>query len=426
MEIEFNDTLFEEWAERALLHAVYGGADFGECQTTGERITDGDRTSWFDEWTETADRVAAIARESENGGHTVSAREAYLRASNYYRTAYPFLYGAPTDERLVEAFEKETDAFRSAAALFDPPAEPVEIPYGGTTLPGYFYRIDDADRPRPTLVATNGYDSTIQELHFAHAVAAVRRGYNCLTFDGPGQGAPLIEEGLTMRPDWENVVTPVVDYAVSRPEVDSDRIALTGWSLGGHLSPRAATGEHRLAACIADPGLWDLLEMMKGMVVSVGVPQDVADRLPDVDSDELEPMFDAIEASPELTWTIEQRGLWVTGSIRFWTTFERCRSTRSKVEPDRSSVRRWLRRRKTTRCRPPPRICTTPSTVRRNCNGSRPPKVLATTAKCTGENSITNARSTGSTGLSGTRGDRPTGTSRIESWTHHNVVHDSS
>jgi hypothetical protein len=127
IKIEFDHTLFEEWAERALLHAVYGGADFGECLTTAERITDGDRTNWYDEWTETADRVAVIARESEDSGHAVSAREAYLRASNYYRTAYPFLYGAPTDERLVEAFEKETDAFRSAAALFDPPVEPVEI-----------------------------------------------------------------------------------------------------------------------------------------------------------------------------------------------------------------------------------------------------------------------------------------------------------
>ncbi len=198
----------------------------------------------------TAQFVAAIAQESEDGGHAVSAREAYLRASNYYRTAYPFLYGAPTHERLVEAFERETDAFRSAAALFDPPVESVEIPYEGTTLPGYFYRVDNSDEPRPTVIATNGYDSTIQEMHFAHAVAAVNRGYNCLTFDGPGQGGPLIEEGLTMRPDWEHVVTPVVDYAVSRSEVDSDA---------------------------------------------------------------LKPLFDAVEPSPELTWTLEQRNLWVHG-----------------------------------------------------------------------------------------------------------------
>ena len=44
----------------------------------------------------------------------------------------------------------------------------------------------------------------------------------------------------------------------SMPVVDPDRIALNGWSLGGYLAPRAASGEHRLAACIADPGLWGM------------------------------------------------------------------------------------------------------------------------------------------------------------------------
>ncbi|WP_227377231.1 alpha/beta hydrolase [Haladaptatus halobius] len=175
MEIEFNNPMFEEWTQRALLYSVYGGADFGECLTTAERITDGDRESWYEEWVKTGDRVSAIADDSKRGGHAVSAREAYLRASNYYRTAYPFLYGTPTDQRLIETFEKETDAFEHAAALFDPRVEPVEIPYEDTTLPGYFYRVDDSEYPRPTVIATNGYDSTIQEMHFAHAVAAIRR-----------------------------------------------------------------------------------------------------------------------------------------------------------------------------------------------------------------------------------------------------------
>jgi pimeloyl-ACP methyl ester carboxylesterase len=173
--------------------------------------------------------------------------------------------------------------------------------------------VDGSNGRHPTLIATNGYDSTIQEMHFAHAVAAVRRGYNCLTFDGPGQGRALIGQNLHMRSDWENVVAPVVDYALSRPEVDPGRVALVGWSFGGYLAPRAASGEHRLAACIADPGQWDMLEAMKGMVTQFGVPREVVDRLPDVDADALRPVFEAIEKSPQLSWTFEQRGLWVHG-----------------------------------------------------------------------------------------------------------------
>jgi hypothetical protein len=219
----FDKPMSDEWTSRALAHAIYGGADFGECTTTAGRVAVGDADSWYQEWNETADRVSALAEASEANGHKVSAcEEAYLRASDYYRTSYPLFYGAPVDPRLVEAFDKE------ATALFDPPVEPVEIPYESTTLPGYFYRVDDSNERRPTLIATNGYDPTIHETHFAHTVAAVRRGYNCLTFDGPGQGRALIKENLHMRPDWENVVTPVVDYAFSRSEVDPGRITLIG------------------------------------------------------------------------------------------------------------------------------------------------------------------------------------------------------
>jgi pimeloyl-ACP methyl ester carboxylesterase len=316
----FDKPMSDEWTSRALAHAIYGGADFGECTTTAGRVAIGDADSWYREWNETADRVSAIAEASEAKGHKVSAREAYLRASNYYRTSYPFLYGAPVDPRLVEAFDKETAAFRRAAALFDPPVEPVEIPYEGTTLPGYFYRVDDSSERRPTLIGGSGYDSTIQESHFAHAVAAVRRGYNCLTFDGPGQGRALIKQNLHMRPDWENVVAPVVDYALSHPEVDPERVALVGWSFGGYLAPRAASGEHRLAACIADPGQWDMIEGIKGIFARFGMPQEVVDRLPDVDPKALEPFFEAVEKSPQLTWTFKQRGLWVHGvdSLMDW------------------------------------------------------------------------------------------------------------
>lgn len=64
----------------------------------------------------------------------------------------------------------------------------------------------------------------------------------------------LFERQIPFRPDWENVVTPVVDYLRSRPEVDPARVVLNGSSLGGELVIRAAAFEHRLAAVVADPG----------------------------------------------------------------------------------------------------------------------------------------------------------------------------
>jgi acetyl esterase/lipase len=52
----------------------------------------------------------------------------------------------------------------------------------------------------------------------------------------------------------------VVDFLLEQPGIDGSRIALMGLSFGGYLAPRAATGEHRLAACISDCGPYDLFD----------------------------------------------------------------------------------------------------------------------------------------------------------------------
>lgn len=135
----------------------------------------------------------------------------------------------------------------------------MEIPYENTTLPGYFYRVDDSGKPRPTLIVQTGFDGTQEEL-YVYAVAANQRGYNVLTFEGPGQGRVIRVQGLPFRPDWEKVITPVVDYTLSLPEVDPDKLALYGLSLGGYFTPRAAAYEPRIKALIANGGVYDPLE----------------------------------------------------------------------------------------------------------------------------------------------------------------------
>jgi len=123
--IFFDDPLFEGFA---LLPLTIDGCPLGEIFATTSLIEEGDRDGWYRQWTATAERVAGYADESAHAGHTISARDAYLRASSYYRAAYMPLYGSPVDPRLVEAFDKETDTFQKAAALMTPPVEPVEIP----------------------------------------------------------------------------------------------------------------------------------------------------------------------------------------------------------------------------------------------------------------------------------------------------------
>lgn len=254
----FKDDLLDAQLLRAVGSAVYGGADIGECLQAARQVKESDLDTWFAAWRELAERTHELAQRARQAGYRVSARDAYLRACTYFRTSGVMLFGTPIDPRLKHSNTAQTMAFRSAAALMDTPVETIKIPYEGTTLPGYFTRPDDSERPRATVLLTGGYDGTCEELYFFNGAAALARGYNVLAFDGPGQGGALLQQDLVLRPDWEAVVTPVVDYALTRSDVDPDRIALIGLSLGAHLGPRAASAEHRIAALIADCGAFDL------------------------------------------------------------------------------------------------------------------------------------------------------------------------
>ena len=258
MHVIFNDAQFDFQTLRLLGSAASGDAEPGEVLSTAQRIAEGDFESWSAEWLKTAQRVHEIARRSQERGHRVSAREAYFRASNYYRAAEFYLHGNPSDPRIIGFSRSGRACFEQALGLTPLAVEHVAIPYEGTTLPGYFYRADEAGTRVPTLIAHTGYDGTQEELR-ATAMAATARGINCLTFEGPGQGAVIREQGLGFRPDWEAVVTPVLDYALGLPAVDPDLIALMGISFGGYLAPRAAAFEHRLAACIANGGVFDFM-----------------------------------------------------------------------------------------------------------------------------------------------------------------------
>jgi pimeloyl-ACP methyl ester carboxylesterase len=269
MKIIFQDPAFSFQLLRTIGSTYYGGADIGECLSTAYRIKEGNFESWYTEWLATAERVSKYGDNSLSSGRKVSAREAYLRAFNYYRNAEFFLHANPQDPRIIETWQKSIDSFKKAAQLFVPyKVEFVEIPYEGTSIPGCFYKVDDNDtsspssKPKPTLILHTGYDGTQEELYVTSVIAALDRGYNCLTFEGPGQGRVIRKQKIPFRYDWEKVVTPVIDFVVGNYEKQCDlkRLALMGISMGGYLAARAAAFEHRIAACILDDGVYDVYE----------------------------------------------------------------------------------------------------------------------------------------------------------------------
>lgn len=253
----FGSDDFQFRVEIALGCVGYGLGDVGEVLATIENITDGSDQEWFDAFLALARRVEGIADDCAAAGHEVSARDTYLRACTYYSYANEAVQGLDDPAPLVPTFKSHRRCWDEFAARCNPPIEPVAIPYEGRTMPGYFMKVDDSGAPRPTVILTNGSDGAITAMYMV-GLPAIQRGYNALIYDGPGQQSMLFLDNIPFRPDWENVVTPVVDYALTRPEVDPTKLVLYGCSQAGYWVPRALAFEHRFAAAVADPGVVDV------------------------------------------------------------------------------------------------------------------------------------------------------------------------
>jgi dienelactone hydrolase len=255
----FSDPSFD-FETRSLFGDIhYGAGDVGEMLTVVANITDGDATSWVKEWRTLAKRIQAIGDASLDAGHRVSARGAYLRAAVYYAASYVFVDGTDNaDAQLAELFAAHRTCFGLHVSLLDPPGIPISVPYEDGDLPGYLFTPADDGVARPTVILNNGSDAAMTFLWPGLGQPGLDRGYNTVVFDGPGQQSMLFQHGVPFRPDWEHVITPLVDLLSERPEVDASKIVLYGTSQGGYWVPRAAAFEHRLAAVVADPGVVDV------------------------------------------------------------------------------------------------------------------------------------------------------------------------
>jgi predicted alpha/beta-fold hydrolase len=268
----FKDPSYDGQFVRTLTAAMVDAADLGEAWATARRLGSPSGDAWHSAWSAAATGARTAGGAANAAGSRVSARKAYLRASEYFRQAYYFIRTHIDDPRLVAAYHAHVETFIAATELMDHPAEHVRIPYEGTTLSGYLFTPDASGAARPTLLFPCGYDSTA-ESGWTNIPDALERGYNALSFEGPGQGEALFTQHLYFRSDYEKVLTPVIDWLVRRPEVDPSRVAIVGRSFAGYLAPRGAAFEHRLAALVCDPAQPDMgARLPAGFVGKVAGP----------------------------------------------------------------------------------------------------------------------------------------------------------
>ncbi|MEV7775617.1 alpha/beta hydrolase [Kitasatospora sp. NPDC086791] len=249
----------------ALGSAGRHGGEVGEVLTAVNEINAAGAgyQTFTDTFRALGDRLARQADDAGTNGRAQTRRWLSLRAAQCYAQTLYFVLGTSGRAGEQAVYRSGRGCWDTFASLCEPAAVRATVPWGGARMPVWFFRpgsSDSSDCPRPTVILTNGSDGQNIDMWSYGVPAALERGWNALVYDGPGQGQLLFVDEIPFSSRWESVIGPLIDWLYRRPEVDRTRIALTGFSMGGNLAPRAAAFEHRLAALVAMPGClrpWD-------------------------------------------------------------------------------------------------------------------------------------------------------------------------
>ena len=195
-----------------------------------------------------ARRREAKAKAAEESGNKVTARDNYFMAAVHWGAAqWPYDQNDATN---IAYNNKKRECYTKYAALSDHHVEAVWIPFEGKAIPAWFHLPPGYNGGRiPVVIAIPGMDSYKEIAVALYGDRFLSRGMAVLAIDGPGQyEAPMI--GVYFSTErWAAVGKPIADWLVARPEIDAERIGLSGTSFGTFFGTILAAHEPRVKAC---------------------------------------------------------------------------------------------------------------------------------------------------------------------------------
>ncbi len=244
---------------RLVAEASQGGGDVFEIARTCHEIEEGDKDGWERSWISLAERTEKKAKDALADGREITARQHFFSANQYWRMSDVFLT-MEDNAKKTERFIKSQENFRAAAALNDPKMEVITVKCGDEEYEGYFcHPVNPKPGKWPAVFLIGGADAFAEEIFFSGR-QILERGWALLLVDTPGRGSSSYVKGIPTRHDYEIPSSASIDYLVSRPEVDEDRIGLIGISMAGYYAPRAAAFDDRIKALVGWCGCYNMLD----------------------------------------------------------------------------------------------------------------------------------------------------------------------
>ena len=211
------------------------GLDPGDVKEAFASIHTRDKDEWAAGFIGVADRYMNEAKALEKTDPT-KANADYIRAWRLYSFGRWPIPASPGKQR---SYEKAVEAFLAHARFWDPPLEIVKIPFEGKEIIGYLRLPKNANGPVPLVLAVNGLDSRKEDLSESFS-AILPFGVGFLAVDGPGTGQCPIK----VSENAERMLSRVLDYIATRPEIDKNRVAMHGVSWGAYWATKMAIVEH--------------------------------------------------------------------------------------------------------------------------------------------------------------------------------------
>lgn len=210
------------------------GLDPADVRQAFESIHTRDKDEWATAFMGVADRYMNEAKSLEKSDPT-KANADYIRAWRIYSFGrWPF----PSSPRKQESYKKAIEAFLAHAHFWDPPLEVIHIPFENSEIIGYLRLPKNAKGPVPLVIAVNGLDSRKEDLSESFG-AILPFGVGFLAVDGPGTG----QSPIKVNEHSDRMLSRVIDYAQSRPDIDKNRIAIHGVSWGAYWATKLAIVE---------------------------------------------------------------------------------------------------------------------------------------------------------------------------------------
>jgi dienelactone hydrolase len=196
-----------------------------------------------------AKRREAAAKEFEQDADKTAARDAYFLAANYWASAMWTI--DEVNPKLVALNDSKRRNFDKYIALADHHIEWIELPYRGKTLPAIFHLPPhyQAGSKVPVIVVLSGMDGYKERSVSLYKDTWMERGYAVLAFEGPGYWEPPLRGIYIDVPGWAEAAKTLADWLTKRPEVDIDKVGITGVSYGSFFSAIMMAADPRYKAC---------------------------------------------------------------------------------------------------------------------------------------------------------------------------------